>query len=371
MPKILINNTPFYNVYAAFTYAAYNAPHAYPVFDLYNDTFNRMNWSTEPSESYQSMMDRRAIQLREKYEKLILCFSGGTDSRPIYETFKRLNIRLDEIVVAYHDDPLAGHEPAMIKWLHDNLYDKTIPVTIWCRDDIPEYLNTVKPGYLLEPNQIFFPALTVSVGGNISWMHETGQTNKQNTGIIVGLEKPVVIFKDGKWWATAIDKNYRAYMYGSEYFYISPDLPELHMKQCHLLKNYAKQFINPSSYWSSAEFSGKSWQNYRLYSLWCGRSENLSINNAVHQKTYEAERPLNVRTYIDKEWAAKNPMHQLHGYNTRHFENRNINKIYNELGSIQMDQKVIEYMERMHLLHETKTIDQYCGLFSPWYDMGA
>jgi hypothetical protein len=47
----------------------------------YNDEWwNQVDWNIEPDESLQELYIQRAQQLREKYETLILRFSGGADS---------------------------------------------------------------------------------------------------------------------------------------------------------------------------------------------------------------------------------------------------------------------------------------------------
>ena len=371
MPHIYIDETPFNNIFAAIVYAAYNAPNSYPRFDLFESEFSKVNWQVEPTETFQQLMDNRAIQLREKYDRLVLMFSGGTDSLPIYKTFKRLNIHLDEIIIAYHKDPLVGHEPAMVEWIKKDLYDPTIMLTVKCRDELPAYLNTVKSGFLLEQNRLFWNQTCTSTGEiALDTIQSDRMLQPKSSAVVIGYEKPVVVFKDGRWWATAIDKTYKTMMHGFEYFYISPDLPALHVKQSHLLKRYAKQQIKPTTYWSSAEFSSKSWQNFDLYSLWCGREHNLSLNNAIYQKVHEMDRPFNIRAIVDKDWASINPRNRLHEFNTKNFEVASINKLFDELVSIQTDPKVMAYMRSNNLLPANGSVDNYNGVFSKFYDMG-
>jgi len=51
------------------------------------------------SESLDFLYALRARQLREKYDYLVLYFSGGADSTNILKTFIDNNIFLDEIVM--------------------------------------------------------------------------------------------------------------------------------------------------------------------------------------------------------------------------------------------------------------------------------
>lgn len=65
----------------------------------FNDAqFDSQDWFKEPKESLWEMYTRRAQQLREKYDYLVLMYSGGADSHNILNAFVRNNIHLDEIV---------------------------------------------------------------------------------------------------------------------------------------------------------------------------------------------------------------------------------------------------------------------------------
>jgi hypothetical protein len=64
----------------------------------YNDEFfSSFDWTKEPTESLPTLYEKRAAALRQKYDYLILMYSGGGDSGNILEAFVRNNIHLDEI----------------------------------------------------------------------------------------------------------------------------------------------------------------------------------------------------------------------------------------------------------------------------------
>ena len=72
----------------------------------YNDEFfGSYNWSIEPPADINELYRRRAQQLREKYDYLVLYYSGGYDSTNVLYSFLDNNIPLDEICVYYssHD----------------------------------------------------------------------------------------------------------------------------------------------------------------------------------------------------------------------------------------------------------------------------
>lgn len=65
---------------------------------FYHDNiFQKFDWLKEPDESLDELYTEQARILREKYDYLILAYSGGADSHQILTTFHQNNIKLDEI----------------------------------------------------------------------------------------------------------------------------------------------------------------------------------------------------------------------------------------------------------------------------------
>ena len=66
-----------------------------------DDTFENYNWQQEPVESLDELYNQRARQLRERYDYLVLCYSGGSDSNNILEAFIRQGLLIDELVTNF------------------------------------------------------------------------------------------------------------------------------------------------------------------------------------------------------------------------------------------------------------------------------
>jgi hypothetical protein len=64
-----------------------------------NEYFSSFDWTIEPSESLADLYAERAVQLRQKYDYLVLHYSGGNDSNNIVETFIKNKIHLDELII--------------------------------------------------------------------------------------------------------------------------------------------------------------------------------------------------------------------------------------------------------------------------------
>ena len=65
----------------------------------YDHVFDNVDWKAEPSQSLDELYVERAKKLRDEYEYIILCYSGGNDSSNVLETFYYNNIHIDEIVI--------------------------------------------------------------------------------------------------------------------------------------------------------------------------------------------------------------------------------------------------------------------------------
>ena len=94
-----VNNKQFSNEFLA-QYESYKSGCSIK-FYCNDDLYDNLNWLNEPEESMDVLMDIHALNLRQKYDYIILNWSGGTDSHTIYNVFKRNNIHIDELC-SYH-----------------------------------------------------------------------------------------------------------------------------------------------------------------------------------------------------------------------------------------------------------------------------
>lgn len=77
----------------------YGTKTGFPVKWHFNDdTFDNYPWHIEPSASLDELYDRRAREIREKYDYVMLAFSGGGDSNNMLESFLRQGLFVDEVV---------------------------------------------------------------------------------------------------------------------------------------------------------------------------------------------------------------------------------------------------------------------------------
>lgn len=282
-----INNTVFSNGIDAFDHAARYCPHDTVKFNFDDQFWLSQNWATEPAETFSFLLDYRARQVREKYGYLIFYFSGGTDSYLMWEVFRRNQIRIDEIVVVVSNTGTVfdATGPAdTVTWLYQNHYDPTTKITVIPKiceklsDMFYNHASTLKKTYSNQP---------LPTASNSMWIYEQllNQHSHQNPGIVIGAEKPLLVFEGGAWFVSHLDKSYRLHipkLDQVEWFYVSRALPELHIKQCHMLLKQAKQQkpLNATR-WTTAEWSGR---DYYGHARACGRPGELFMGSSQVSK---------------------------------------------------------------------------------------
>jgi hypothetical protein len=215
-------------------------------FCLYEDAFDKMNWTTDPKESWDDLLRIRCLQLRYKYKNLRLLYSGGRDSHHILRTFTKNKIPVDELVlVNYIRNPIRTKE----------YHDWMLPMAHQYKQHNPQVkISTIVLGvdeYKKFYNETWTErSSATSISGffqpvDFTWLiEEKLRVPDSSTGIVCGLEKPELVLIDNKIYSTMSDSLFQFYFANQslmDFFYISPDLPELHVKQAWLMINYLKE----------------------------------------------------------------------------------------------------------------------------------
>lgn len=256
---------------------------------VFNDEeFIKYPWHIEPEVPLTELYRQRAQQLRDTYDYIRLELSGGSDSTTAAYAFLLNNIHLDEVVFRY---PAQG--------------DKNVSGDPWdtrSQNTLSEWEFAAKP--LLNWIATRFPEVKITVHDysdelinedkDESWIYRTrhylqpGHMHKfTNTGLVEnivekrqriavvhGIDKPKICIKDGKFFMYFFDSlaNSNNPDIGdydnitNEFFYWTPDMPELVAKQAHLVKNWFSmtqnhQFQNTLN-WPNNHFSAR-----QLYEL--------------------------------------------------------------------------------------------------------
>lgn len=234
----------------------------------FNDhVYGNINWSIPIEESLPSLYLKRAKQLREKYDYLVLYYSGGADSNNILHTFLDNDIFIDEIVMQlvgedrknYNNTDLSNRNTyaeidyVAIPYLN-KLKNKLHPNTkIRIQDFGEPTIEVLKKDNWFED----FPLGTnITLGGvgrqyaqvldnHIVRLADTNKTVCQ----ILGVDKPLVHFDGTDYYAYFLDASAMHAVpvemsknemfttrYVTEFFYWTPDLPEIVVKQAQEIK---------------------------------------------------------------------------------------------------------------------------------------
>lgn len=90
------NGTKFDSKIEALEYSEKNKVPLY--FYYYDHVYEKLNWTLEPPQSLDYYYLEQAKRIRDNYDYVILCYSGGYDSTNILETFHYNNLKIDKIV---------------------------------------------------------------------------------------------------------------------------------------------------------------------------------------------------------------------------------------------------------------------------------
>jgi len=199
-------------------------------------SFTEFDWSIEPQTSLNELMKERALQLRDKYKYLKLFYSGGHDSHTVLNTFLKNNIHVDEIVV-YR---FAGNNTFEANLGDYEILDYTLPYLKSIQNTKLAKTKITVYDYGYEYYDKYLGEKWFYTKNNFTVRHNyIPRIRGKNFCNIFCSNDPEVAFENGRWYADFWDSSIEELVgfNNIEMFYTSPDLPELHSKQCHLQKH--------------------------------------------------------------------------------------------------------------------------------------
>lgn len=235
---------------------------------VFNDSvYSSIDWQTPIYESLPELYLRRALQLRNQYDYLVLYYSGGADSGNILKTFINNNIFLDEIVMQLPESARKNFNDRDKS--NGNIYSE---LEFSAKPVLEKYRNKLHPNTLIRYQDISKPIFdlfekdnwfetnpmgtNISIAGIARQAAQVAETHILDlcykglkTAQIVGVDKPLVHFDGRNYYAYFLDvnamhsppvdltKNEIFYnLYQTEFFYWTPDMPEIVVKQAQEIK---------------------------------------------------------------------------------------------------------------------------------------
>lgn len=242
------------------------------IFMYYYNLFKNIDYSSLGKIPIEILYKERAQQLRDKYDYLVLRYSGGSDSHNVLMTFLKNNIKLDAIYVNWPVSALGkglyipnnidfsprnelSEWDFVIKpdldWISKNYPEIEIHIDDWLADITRE--QNVKDAMFEKQNHYHSPTSFY----RMQWFsdHEKKLANKGlSVGLIEGADKPNLIVLDNDPnvvkmhfvdWTLQHNVTYTGK--GGEYFYWTPDMPLLAIEMAY--KNFLHYKHNPADRW--------------------------------------------------------------------------------------------------------------------------
>ena len=262
---------------------------------------------------------QRALQLREKYDYLILSFSGGRDSHNVLHSFIKNGIHLDEVwcdwpLTHTHgkidndpNDRSADNMPS--EWTYsikpelDRLAVTHPNIKITITDSTQMLDNEDQEDTLIVSQYAYYA--TIKRWRTLDAIVQERSKKHKRVGVIAGIEKPecsiienclTLSFNDT--YLQIKSDHTGDCVRDVEYFYWSPDLPELLRSQGHAILNYFKvdpsmrnlydeYTINPNHTLNQTNkqtvSQGNQWRsmiNYAIYPYW--NPNTLQVDKCIN-----------------------------------------------------------------------------------------
>lgn len=296
-----VGNLKFYSKVDAIEAMQKTGTHLH--WDFNEAVFSCYDWTKEPDTPILELYRRRAQQLRDKYDYIVLHYSGGSDSQTILEAFIDNDIKLDEIVTHVNykatgdKDNYLNSEACRVAIPQIEKLKETRP---WLNHRIMDFTDLTldyfsveerKFDWMYDLNNFFNPNGTcrVDLGMKIKEWHDLIYSGKK-VCMLWGIDKPRVYQINGKFVFRFLDfidggptvKSLTGKQpYEDELFYWTPDMPELIIKQAHIIKNYLSKDDIERDPWVGTEKSDLAYRTINGKTLWLNKHR---VNQLIYPK---------------------------------------------------------------------------------------
>lgn len=282
-----VNGRYINNIYLAL-HERWRSGHALEFYVNENE-YDQFDWTQEPTESLEDLMAAHAQTLRSTYDRIVLLWSGGTDSHTIYNVFRRLNLHIDEILIKASNHSIGFPEINHV-WLQKNHWDPTTKITRYDDHDMTlRALDVPDEDWVWRDKGDLLKYGMTSSGDGVKFLCEKNHSGYHWTAI-GGYEKPRLVYRQGRWYSRQLDMVLRPTM-GHNYithFFLEP---LIHIKQSHLVKHAVKKLLiekNLPLYdgdWAESKWD-KTDDGYRSWATACGRHDEVTLGVSNTQKKY-------------------------------------------------------------------------------------
>jgi hypothetical protein len=280
MPYYDVNGKIFNNKYLALTYAN-------TVKDIkFNAWDNYFTDLSEPIENINTLIKRRAEQLRDSYKYIRLHYSGGVDSYTALKCFTDNNIPLDEILISKTDffglNTSANYEIDTLAI--PSIKDSKFPVTI-INPSFYKWFNFTSDNNMISKGSLDFNT------NSLLYYEQYPNLIKEDVAEIICEPKPTIIKKDNSYYTYFTDTSFfQEHGIGPNvvFFYCGYNCIPLYLKQAYMLKTFMKekQFDTLKDYPLINRAIGREYFS-TLQDLNLGKTGKVKNSIFYKQKNYE------------------------------------------------------------------------------------
>lgn len=289
-------------------------------FVCYEQEYDQIDWTQEPTESWNEILRNKCDLLRQRYRRLSLFYSAGRDSDHILQCFDRFGIPLDQLILI--EPPLQPSK--YFEFEHyivprAKLYQQHWPQ---CKIKIIKLDKDLFERYYRD-NWLESSGMTFTIGcfnpAQFSWLTEHAVRAEPNHGVIVGSEKPRIVLEDDKFYSVILDKSVEFFLSSLtnfELFYYSPDYPKVHVKQTWMVLRHLEQHYNQLTAEFLQDFCGNPFSDYYdEFCQSCGRgiAWNLNLDLQNGKNKYQGN-GLDPKLVITTDYANAHNWQSLHHY---------------------------------------------------------
>lgn len=238
------------------------------------DTYRAYNWTREPDVSIRELYRRRAQEIRDNYDYVVIWYSGGADSWMVLESFLQNDIKIDEIA---HWHAVEGDKDPYSKCLNEEVFVTAIPHVQRIREKYPHIKHRsvdmtdliIQTYHRPEVKFDYIYDMKAVIASNTigrAYLREYVQDYQdiinrgQKMCFVFGTEKPRMILRDNRYHVLFVDafsdtlpriQRMADNGYYDEWFFWGPNCMDLIAKQCHMVRRVLET-EGPNSTWLEA-----------------------------------------------------------------------------------------------------------------------
>ncbi len=285
------------------------------------DIFSAIDWTKEPVTTLDELYRLRALEIREKFDYVVILCSGGADSTNVVRTFLNNGIHIDEVLAAapmsgLRDYDFNSNDTSHLNTMSETKYaqlplineiSQTHPnIRITLHDYFNEMLNYKTDEWLYQSEDWIHPSSVARYRyERISHLKQLAESGKK-IAFVYGIDKPALsIGRDNNVYSSFSDLtiNTQRQPFDSFYpnvenvlFYWTDTMPQIVVKQSHAVAHWIHRPENAlalrylldrrtmmSSFWT--------WQTHRYRHSKYERAIVPCIYPSTSREVFQAEKP--------------------------------------------------------------------------------